>query len=691
MSEKTAEEKLRQTLEGDFSGDNEPKRSESGSRHLRRVRVKKPETSLRRIDSFMDDFERRVEQSLNITYPEKQRQHKASVPKIHKKPEPLPEPVQEIPEPLPEPVDEELPEIPVIEAEIGQEDTPLPDIPVIEPEPEEEQEQEQEQEQAPEQEQESEQEQEQEPEQEQEIKEFQEAELTEAPDIEDILELDDEILDQEPPEGEQISEQESTENADFSPSADVVVNVDEELPVNAPQKTEPDPENEAAPVSVTMPETTKTAEDKLMADIAEAMTGSPLNLESQENQGIYALPEDFFKPENNSDESPQSAEDKLKANIAQALSESPIDTAQNQANQDLEQDLNPFEEIPEPEILPEIEADPEPEETFFPEPEPVNEPEIEEPEAEPLVEPEIEEAENESLIEPEIEEAENEPLIEPEIIEDDEINDPFTIPESLLNDDEDEDEIKKQVNEPEPLTEQERLTQEVAAMSQEFDFNNDNDNNINNNEEAPQNIDMPEQILLDNDDNDEDFDASSLGELGQAAEIPDHEAEDFHAMPETVTEIITDTTSGIVQNGQNGEDEHKEKTMSIREKLASRKGGKSSENSSAKKSSSSGLLTSILLGFILIIGALILWQLMQLSDKITSFAMNSTNFDAPVNESSKQSYDYAIDFIIDPNLTDRMSQRGREGWQVVGSRRTQDSTTGQYGYEFIFMRKTPSR
>ena len=87
-----------------------------------------------------------------------------------------------------------------------------------------------------------------------------------------------------------------------------------------------------------------------------------------------------------------------------------------------------------------------------------------------------------------------------------------------------------------------------------------------------------------------------------------------------------------------------------------------------------------------------LWQIMSLSDKLTSLAMNSPSYDSSVSGvETNPSYAYAIDFILDPNLADRMAQRGREGWQVVGSRRTQDSTTGQYGYEFIFMRRIPGR
>ena len=264
----------------------------------------------------------------------------------------------------------------------------------------------------------------------------------------------------------------------------------------------------------------------------------------------------------------------------------------------------------------------------------------------------------------------------------------------------------------EPLKEQDRLAQEVAAMTQEIEPEDNISDTTpefeidNIQEEATQEDDMPEQSLIDDgtpetfeaEDNNDDWDISSLGELGAAATIPgDDDLEDFHAEPETVTEVITaggkDLSAGIVSNP---EDEHKEKTMSIREKLASRKNAASDSAPSGKKKSSGGggggFLLPLLLTAIAVIGGLMLWQIMTLSDKLTSMAMNSSNFESSSGyEAPNPSYDYAIDFILDPNLTDRMSQRGRDGWQVVGSRRTQDSTTGQYGYEFIFMRRTPGR
>ena len=90
---------------------------------------------------------------------------------------------------------------------------------------------------------------------------------------------------------------------------------------------------------------------------------------------------------------------------------------------------------------------------------------------------------------------------------------------------------------------------------------------------------------------------------------------------------------------------------------------------------------------------MILWQLKQVNDKLTMNMMNMSggSFESVSGVETNPSYEYSVDFIFDTNLTERMAQRGHESWQVVGSRRTQDSITGQLGYEFIFMRKTPSR
>ena len=669
---------------------------------------------------------------------------------------------------------------------------------------------------------------------------FQEAELVEAPENEeDFADIDtdiaednsdvfsDEPLDEEPasPEYEEEitnADDEDTAEAptydiesdeagifaddntdktpeDFSPSADVFLNVDEEIPQNSAQPEKlSDPEAESAPVTVSMPESTKTAEDKLMADIAEAMTGNPLSLDSQESPGPYNLPENFFTDSANNGDSPQSAEDKLKANIAQALSESPINAAHEQARQSLEEDINPFDELSMPEnftpaddethddessqeetldaenshdaeeLMPEETHD---EEDFAPEETPGNDEELfpnvdeadenSEPQStddnkvpnDPFTIPDFRDDDTES--EPDFESSEDETRFFTEAFTDDtdetkpesmpEI--PFeteggpaqeisasdesepqhdfdTAPESepvteietekeaeLIPDIEHEpeqtqefftdnesaesDDMPFPVNEPEktPLTEQEAL---IAMVNQEFEPEDNKFDTEKQQEEAHSENNMPEQSLLNDEtpgtfepeENDEAFDMSSLGELGQAATFAD-DSEDFSAAPGTVTEMITQPEAGITHQPitHTPEDEHKEKTMNIREKLSSRKKGNAE---SASGNSKSGLLLTVLTAALAVIGGLILWQLMTVSDKITSLAMNAPGYEASAGAETP-SYDYAIDFILDPNIADRMAQRGRAGWQVVGSRRTQDSTTGQYGYEFIFMRRTPGR
>ena len=169
---------------------------------------------------------------------------------------------------------------------------------------------------------------------------------------------------------------------------------------------------------------------------------------------------------------------------------------------------------------------------------------------------------------------------------------------------------------------------------------------------------MPEQTLLDNDENysdDDDFDMSSFGDAVQTPE--------------------DDSPS-------EAEQQEKEKTMNIREKLSKRK---NPSDTAPAKTRKGGILT------LLVVGVLVLLQLRQLSDRITAAMMATSSFDGTAGLETNPPYEYAIDFILDPNITERMAARGREGWQVVGSRRTQDSTTGQYGYEFIFMRRIQGR
>ena len=481
-----------------------------------------------------------------------------------------------------------------------------------------------------------------------------------------------------------------------------------------------------------MPETTKTAEDKLMADIAEAMTGSPLSLGSREAPAPYNLPENFFN-DTNSDSSQQSAEEKLLANIAQAMSESPLSVARDIANQNLERDLNIFDEDYQLPLFP-IREQPLTEEFNFSdkpeaevEPEQISEPtqdnsvlikEIdteaenndsdnheEEPElvSEAAPEPEpVPEAEIESPPPPE-------PIPEPEpdlIQETEEVNNAENV------DVEADEKLASLVKEFEQL-EQDEQTEQAETESEADEHIDDKI------EEVTTESNMPEKSLLEDDDesttettsdigikeeisdydeeDDDDFDIASLGALSEATSMPEYEEPESEPAPEEsyMPENISEQEE-IKDDEESEENEEKEKVMGIREKLASRKNGTTKDSPAATKKSgkSNGILLPILLTVLAVIGGFILWQLMQLNDRLTSSMMNygATSFDSASGYyDANPSYDYAVDFIFDTNLTERMAQRGHEGWQVVGSRRTQDSVTGQLGYEFIFMRRTPGR
>jgi hypothetical protein len=57
----------------------------------------------------------------------------------------------------------------------------------------------------------------------------------------------------------------------------------------------------------------------------------------------------------------------------------------------------------------------------------------------------------------------------------------------------------------------------------------------------------------------------------------------------------------------------------------------------------------------------------------------------PTNEITKQ-FEYKIEFLYDFNSEDELNKFGKEGWQVVGSRRA-TSPHDSYGYELIFMKE----
>ena len=213
----------------------------------------------------------------------------------------------------------------------------------------------------------------------------------------------------------------------------------------------------------------------------------------------------------------------------------------------------------------------------------------------------------------------------------------------------------------------------------------------------------PESNFEDTDDNTDDFDINSLGALSAAASImPDYDYDEpveknyEDSSFDSGLETNMPTLNDVIINTE--EEKDKEKIMEIREKIAGRKNKMAKDASGDKKKKfaslfSGGIFMPLLLIMLLAVGGFIAWQLMQLNDRLTSGLMNMGmsvgTFDAVPEKNP--SYDYAIDFIFDSNLSTRMAQRGKEGWQVVGSRRTQDSITGQLGYEFIFMRKTPGK
>lgn len=725
MNEKTAEEKLRQTLSGEMP-DNKKNRHTS-RRSVRRAK---------KTDPFMEDFEKKIEQSLNIGNTFKAPSENQAA-KINNKDElgiitmsanrqdttvekKEPEKVSKI-ETLEE-TSQKAEEIEVNEEPVA-DDSVLEitdNAPAIEAKPEQEEFSEPEQ------------------------------ELPEIPLIEDNIQED--ALPDIPiisagnyddnGEEEEVNELENhspTEN--FSPSADIVLNVDAEIP----RSQEPDPKSEGAamPVSVVMPETTKTAEDKLMADIAEAMTGSPLTLETYEAPAPYNLPENL---------SQQSAEDKLMANIAQAMSESPLDIAQNNAAQNLEEEINNLDFVPsfpdhEERLTEEFDFS-QYEEDKNEEPEQLTEQEEEEPEKpeteieatfdesplpEPVIEPEPESAEEPDELgvvdEPEItaipdniqDEKEPEELgisdeksgladdpvidVKPELEEE---ATPFTPDSSPLTDNEpiidtETYSLKNNSEEQEPpfLPEDTEETQEEKMPEKNLLEEDVNDINTEISEISS------ESSFEDTDDSMDDFDINSLGELSAAASImPDYDEPepepasdyDYNDNFDSGLETNMPTLNDVIINPD--EEKDKEKIMGIREKIAGRKNRMAKETTGDNKkkkllpSFSGGIFMPLLLILLLAVGGFIAWQLMQLNDKLTSGLMNlgmgAGNFGAMPVETNP-SYEYAIDFIFDTSIAGRMAQRGKEGWQVVGSRRTQDSITGQLGYEFIFMRKTPGK
>lgn len=608
-------------------------------------------------------------------------------------------------------IDDEFPDIPVIDAqEIAEssnnhEENTFPDIPVISSESE---------------------------------------ELDD--DFADFMNFDDNIQESsEEPEGTAPAPE---NHSDFPPFADVVVNIDADLPQISSENQENssdensteahDPESTAAPVIVAMPESTKTAEDKLMANIAEAMTGSPLTLDKPDPSEPYRLPENLLNPQNDPDFSPQSAEEKLIADISQAISESPIETAQNQANQNFEEDISPFDEMPLPEPIQTPDFDDNYEqnddaneneeegddfdEPFLPDFSAETEQHEQQPQENTLLAEDfdpfsIPDDEDSSADTKPAEDEYTEDFSELTVAEDDtaiedDMPDFSELPDiSLLNEPENdsdtvdleetseaESEIESYPEietppeaepEPEPesdpdsdpesqpTTAEQRLVQELA------DFQNQ-DISIDPEPEQPM-LDEPDTPQTAEDDSGEDFNfMSSWGDAASTMNYGDDEPDSQEQIPETqdtfsqAAQPVTpaEPTSRITHEPLNI---HKPQTSQERFELPH------SEVQNAALSPVGRIVLQAVLGLLILAGLFSLFRLHSLTDSITSMMLYGNT---PVT--SAQAYDYAVDLIPDEEISSRMRLRGIEGWKIVGSRRTQDTTTGRYGYEFIFMRQKPS-
>ncbi len=743
MSEKTAEEKLREELEGKLSS--VPQKKDAGkSEHVRkpikpravrsRSAAKKTEKLAnvgQRLDSFMEDFERRVAESLSAgkvfstgrTWDERKTAEDISAElglmrseKDTVDPTPTPEPELPTPTPTPTPEptptptpaqdDDSLDDIPVeivneTEQEIEQElDDAFPDIPVIDA---------------------------------QDI-----AETSDAPDDNTLPDIP--VIAPEPEEIDDAFENTSPsqENStDFPAIADVVVNVDANLPQIASEQQEspsddvagefPDPEGQAAPVTVTMPETTKTAEDKLMANIAEAMTGSPLTLDKPDPSEPYRLPENLLNQQNDPNTSPQSAEAKLIADISQAISESPIETAQNQANQNFEDELSPFDEMPLPEPIQTPDFD-----DSYEQDESVNDEDVDDEEGEgddfdepflpdfPAETEQQEHSQDETLgedfsylpvAEDEAVDVDDNPVAEDEAVDVD--DNPVAVDDTAVIDDNPVAVDEAVDVDDNPIAEDEAVDVDdnPVAMDEAVDVDDnpvaDDMSNFSLLDEpvpapAPDpdpepitaeerlaqelaDLTKPEQSLLDEpDDAGDDFnfmdtwgDAASAVNYGDEEPDPqpdpEPQPEPSHAEPEPPqpepAPIISHDTLNFAapKNPPAIETSHTEASV-------------------PQASPVWRIVLQSVLGLLILAGLFMLFRLHQLTDAITATML----YGSPQGKGYAQSYVYAVDRIADAEISSRMRLRGIEGWKLVGSRRTQDAATGHYGYEFIFMRPTPA-
>ncbi len=451
------------------------------------------------------------------------------------------------------------------------------------------------------------------------------------------------------------------------------------------------------------------------------MTGSPLTLDKPDPSEPYRLPENLLNPQIDPNSSPQSAEDKLIADISQAISESPIKTAQDQANQNFEADISPFDEMPLPEpiqtpdfddnydqerdeehddeegddfdepFLPDFPAEteqpqqqPQQEDSLLDEvPDPfsiMDDEDIPDSQDNTDADTDTDSAEDtEDLSEDfsELPVAENDTAdVEENIIPDFSLlnapeNEPEPVnlektpePESetLLDQDKD----PESESEPQPVTAEDRLAQELA------DFQN----------QEQSLLDEPDTPQSSDDDPSEDFNfMASWGDAADTMNYGDDEPDSQEQTPES-QEIFSQPEIPTP---------HVEPAPRITPAPTAHTSPTEPEFQDAPKSSPVSspiwrILLQAVLGLLILAGVFSLFKLHQLTDTITGMML----YGSTQSGISAQSYDYAVDLIPDSEISSRMRLRGIEGWKLVGSRRTQDSATGQYGYEFIFMRQKPA-
>ncbi|MBR1672514.1 MAG: hypothetical protein IJ702_06275, partial [Fretibacterium sp.] len=197
--------------------------------------------------------------------------------------------------------------------------------------------------------------------------------------------------------------------------------------------------------------------------------------------------------------------------------------------------------------------------------------------------------------------------------------------------------------------------------------------------------------------------ASFVAAGGGAEELDDHEEseKDEGAAEEAFSDLPSEGVSGQEEPSSLFESEspqEEETDMNLKEKLFFRKNPEaeseqSAEAAQAPKQKGGGSILLMLL-IVLLLAATVMnwWELHQLKSAISTAAEDAASKagSAGPETNEEKNYEYVIDFLLDQNIAAGMERRGREGWQIAGSRRTQDSATGQYGYEFIFMRPLPA-